>query len=492
MGRGIGAALSVLFIPVYIHFLGVEAYGLVGFFLVLQTVTSVLDLGLSTTTNREIAMRVASERRHGETRDLLRTVESIYWPMGVAIGLVLIAAAPLIARHWLHPAILSVNTIEASIRLMGLTAALQFPYTIYEGAFHGLQRIVEFNIVSAGMQVVRAAGAVVVVWLWPTITAFFMWQLVVSGVTVGMLVLFTWKYMPGGARPRVQLRLIRDIWRFAAGMTVTVALGIILSQSDRIVLSRMLPLESFGYYSVAATGAVGLLYLMAPISLTVLPRFTELLAKNDHVQLVRTYHLSAQLMTVVLTPVALVIALFSRDLLAIWTRDATIAEHAATLMSVTVVATLFRAITETPYIMQLAQGRARLSVYTNLVSVALYVPLLIIMVRRDGALGAAVATLVLHGAKFAIWGHVVHALVLPEERWRWYLVDVAGPAFAASAVAVVAWLTIPRSFFVSGGVSVLLLGSVVAVAAAAALVAAPLTRERARGLLPQFRKRIER
>lgn len=488
MGRGIGAALSLLLIPVYIRFLGVEAYGLVGFFLLIQNIGGLLDLGLSTMTNREIAMRVADENRRLETRDLLRTVEAIYWPVGMAIGLVVFGAAPLIARHWLHPAALTVTTIEASIRLMGIILAIQWPYSIYEGAFHGLQRIVEFNVVSAGMQIVRATGAVIVVWIWPTITAFFVWQLAVSVITVSMLSRFTWRYMPEGPRPRVRFGLMRGVWRFAAGMTASAALGAVLSDADRFVLSRMLPLESFGYYSVALTAAMGLLYLMAPISLTVLPRFTELLAKQKQEQLVRTYHVSAQLMTVVLTPAALVIALFSRELLAIWTRNDRIAERAGPLLTVLATALLLRTITEIPYIMQLAQGRTRLAVYTNIVAVALYLPLLAVLVGRYGAIGAAAAMAVLHGAKFLIWGHVVHAKILPTEKWRWYFVDIGGPAVAAAAVVVGARLLIPRDLFAPVVAGVLLLAAVGGMAVAVAAMAAPLMRERARTLLPLLRQ----
>lgn len=489
VGRGIGAALSLLLIPVYIRFLGVEAYGLVGFYLVLQTMFGVLDLGLSTTTNREVALRVADERRRGETRDLLRTVEAIYWPIGAAIGIVLVVAAPFIARHWLHPDVLSVQTIEMAIRLMGVTAALQWPYTIYEGALHGLQRIVEFNTVSAGMQIVRALGAVFVVWRWPTIIAFFTWQVAVSAVTAALLALQTWRYMPSGPRPHVRLQLIRDVWRFAAGMTASVALGVLQSHSDRIVLSRTLSLESFGYYSVAITVATGIVYLMSPISLTVLPRFTELLAKNERPRLVQTYHLAAQLMTVMVTPVALTIALFSRELLVIWTRDARIAERAALLLSLLVLGMFFRAMNDIPYMMLLSQGRARLAVLTNLASVVFYLPLLAFLVGRYGALGAAVALMTLDGAKFMVWGHVMHAQLLPEEKWRWYLIDVGRPALAATAAAVVARLLIPDAFFATVPIGLSLLALVVALAAAAAIAAAPLTRGRAFGIVSRILRR---
>src|SRR6202035_4627764 len=46
---------SLAVVPVYIHFLGIEAYGLIGFFLSLTAILSLLDLGLGTALNRQFA-----------------------------------------------------------------------------------------------------------------------------------------------------------------------------------------------------------------------------------------------------------------------------------------------------------------------------------------------------------------------------------------------------------------------------------------------------
>ncbi len=47
--------MSLAFVPVYIKLLGIEAYGLIGFFLTLVAILSLLDLGLGTTLNRRLA-----------------------------------------------------------------------------------------------------------------------------------------------------------------------------------------------------------------------------------------------------------------------------------------------------------------------------------------------------------------------------------------------------------------------------------------------------
>ena len=46
--------MSLAFVPLYIKFMGIESYGLVGIFVSLPALFGVLDMGLSTTLNREL------------------------------------------------------------------------------------------------------------------------------------------------------------------------------------------------------------------------------------------------------------------------------------------------------------------------------------------------------------------------------------------------------------------------------------------------------
>ena len=55
VGQGWTALIGLAFIPIYIRLLGIEAYGLVGVFAVLQSWLAILDLGLTPTLSREMA-----------------------------------------------------------------------------------------------------------------------------------------------------------------------------------------------------------------------------------------------------------------------------------------------------------------------------------------------------------------------------------------------------------------------------------------------------
>ena len=90
--------MSLAFVPLYIKFMGIESYGIVGIFASLQAIFSLLDMGLSTTLNRELARLSAIPSREQEMRDLLRTLEIIYWGLAVVVGIA-VAGLSDIRRH---------------------------------------------------------------------------------------------------------------------------------------------------------------------------------------------------------------------------------------------------------------------------------------------------------------------------------------------------------------------------------------------------------
>ena len=115
MGKGWSALMGFAFVPFYIKLMGIEAYGLVGFFSTLVAVFALLDLGLTTTLNRELARYSALPDKALEMRNLVRTLEVVYWGLAGLIGLITMLLAPFIARQWLHfedlPTAFSTNLI---------------------------------------------------------------------------------------------------------------------------------------------------------------------------------------------------------------------------------------------------------------------------------------------------------------------------------------------------------------------------------------------
>jgi len=431
--------MGLVFVPLYIHFMGIEAYGLIGIFATMLALFGLLDMGLSSTLNREMARLAVQEKKAQEMRDLVRTLEIPYWAVGLLISVIVIVLSPFIAYRWVNAENLSPKTVQTAIMLMGLAVAFQWPMSFYSGGLMGLQRQVLLNCINAVMTTFRRLGAVLILWLVsPTVEAFFSWQIVVSVVHIGLIVFFLRRSLPYvPEQPRFRRELLLNIRRFAAGMTGITVLLTILMQLDKVILSRMLSLKIFGYYTLANTVALNLGRFVSPVFSATFPRLTNLVALGARDEITRLYHKSAQLVSVLALPAALVSALFSKEILLLWTQRPAIVANTHLLVSILVIGTALNALMNIPYALQLASGWTRLAFFVNLVSVLLVTPLIFVLTKWYGAVGAASVWVIQNAGYMFISLPIMHRRLLPNEKWRWYFEDVGRPLFAAVVVAVI-------------------------------------------------------
>ena len=101
-----------------------------------------------------------------------------------------------------------------------------------------------------------------------------------------------------------------------SGITVS---SIILTQFDKIILSRLLPLKTFGYYTLATAVGNGLYILITPVFNATFPRISAMVAARDENGVRELYHLASQLMAALILPVASIVAFFSHDVMMLWT-----------------------------------------------------------------------------------------------------------------------------------------------------------------------------
>jgi len=436
--------MNLVFVPLYIHFLGIEAYGLVGIFATLLALFALLDMGLSMTLNREMARLAASDDAAQDMRDLVRTLEIPYWTGALFLGAIVVALAPFIAYHWVNVESLAPKTVHVAIMLMGLAVAFQWPISFYSGGLLGLQHQVLLNVINVVMATVRGLGAVLILWLVsPTAEAYFLWQIVASLTHVGWIAFFLWRRLPASPHPpRFRRELLSNVWRFAASMTGIVAASTVLSQLDKVILSRVLSLETFGYYTLASVVALSLYRFISPVFTATFPRFTNLVGRGAASEVIDLYHKSAQLLSVLVLPVAIVVALFSEELLLLWTQSPETAARTHVLVSLLVLGTALHGLAHIPYALQLANGWARLSLTINVVSVLFVVPLLIVLTRWFGAVGAASVCVILNIGYLVSSVTVMHRRLIPAEKWRWCLEDVGRPLLAALVVSTAGRLLI--------------------------------------------------
>ena len=339
--------VQVVCIPLYIRFMGIEAYGLVGFYLVLQAMLQMLDLGITPTMNREMARYSVQPEKADEARDLVRTLEIGYWIIGILIGIAFVVASPWVSVHWIKASSIPVRGVKHAVTLMGILAVFQWPMSFYQGGLTGLRKQVLFNVLRIIAATVTNGGAVLALWIIsPTIYAFFIWLVGTNAIMVFVWTVCFWKSLPAGTRrPLLQTKLLRNIGYFAAGISGIATFSLILGQADKIVLSRVLPLKVFGYYTIAGVFGTGLVLIVTSVFNTIFPQFSALVAQGNEEAIIRLYHKGTQLMLLLIVPLTSVLALFPVEVLQLWTRNPEIARNAGPIATILVLAAAINGLT---------------------------------------------------------------------------------------------------------------------------------------------------
>jgi O-antigen/teichoic acid export membrane protein len=439
------ALLSLLFIPLYLRILGAEAFGLVGLLGALQAVFGVLDLGLGATFNREMARLSAGASDGTRERDLLRTLEAVYWSAGALVIVLVAALAGTIAHRWVHAQHLPADAIRTSILLMGSIVAFQFPFSLYQAGLLGRQRQVLLNVITISVTTVRSVGAVLLIWrVSPSIELFFAWQALLMLVQTAITAMVLRRDLPHAPRrARVDFSLIRDLWKFSAAIAGSAILGVALTQTDKMLLSGMLSLSQFGYYTLAGSVAAVMWYVITPIATAFYPRFTQVLHAGDERRTIETYHRACQFMAMALLPLAATVCAFSHELIVVWTHNAALADAAALTAALLVCGTALNGLANLPILLGVAAGYPQIVTITNLIGVVIIVPAVIFATRTFGTVGAASVWVVLNALYIAVSVPLLHRRVLPDQKRRWYVDDFLKPVLVAGCAVAVARLLLP-------------------------------------------------
>ena len=461
VGKIWGAAIAILLIPQYIKYLGIESYGLVGFYGTLIGSMAILDLGLSTTLNRELAKYKPESRTAKDIRNLTFSLECIYWVIGVLICILIIVFAGLLSNQWIKVEHLSITVVKQSVMLMAAVIAFQWPISLYSGGLTGLEKQVLNNTITVIMTTIRAAGVIIILkYFSATIQSFFLWQAVISFLYVLIMRVSLWKVMPSyHLRPTFSKQQIKIIWRFAAGMTGISFITFFLSQLDKIVLSKILPLSQFGYYTLAFTVATSITLIVSAFSITFFPRFSKLIASDHQEELKRLYHQACKLIATIIFPICFVLIFFMRDILKTWTHNDDTVANTCLMAQILLIGSILNSLMVMPYNLLIASGWTKFTIYQNIIASIILVPLLFILTNKYGALGASFVWVLVNAGYVFISQPIMHKKLLKNELWKWYWNDTLLPMLPSLVVVLLIKFSL-QYFFPSFQMNIFIIGMI--------------------------------
>jgi O-antigen/teichoic acid export membrane protein len=420
--------IGLVMLPIYLRLMGGEAFGLISFFAMLQVWFGLLDFGLSATLSRETARHFAGATEATTFRTLIRTLEMIFLLIASIGACSLLLVSGYLSTQWLKAAKLDVETLEFSIQIMSVIVALRWMSSLHRSVIQGAERFVwlaGYNSIAATARFVIVVPVMLV--LGPSPAHFFSFQLLIALIEFVGFWYYASRLLPKLApnqQVSFELNAIKPILKFSLTMAFSTVIWIIMTQTDKLILSKVLSLEEYGYFSLAVLLASSILLISGPISMTIMPRLASLQAEGRHHELIALYRSATQWVAVIVSSGAVTIALCSSSILLVWTGNPDLSHKASGTLALYTLGNSVLAMAAFPYYLQYARGDLRLQLVGSVVFVALLVPISVYATIHFGAEGAGYAWLGLNLVSLFAWTPIVHKKLANGLGMKWLWHDV--------------------------------------------------------------------
>ena len=395
---------------------------MVGLLTLMLVWLTVLDVGLSPTLLREVSFS-RGVKKYEKLTEILKSFELIFITLFFSFVLVVYLFSDWLSTNWVQSDSLDNFTIKKCLILMSIISGLRLCQALYKSGIIGFEDQIWLNKIYILMTSLRYFGSLLIISFYTQdIALFFLYQAAITLIELIIYIRRLYKLVPEKIRFfRISFNIesIKNIAPFASGVAFTSTLWVLVSQTDKLVLSNFLNLEEYGYFSLIAIVSGAITLLSVPIAQAITPRLTKLYAENNLEQLKILYLQSSQYLTLFIYSIALNFALFSKQLIFAWTGNQLVAEWGSNLLILLSMGNAFFSITAFQYYLQSAFGNLRLHILGSIIFSLIQLPVLLILIIKFGAIGAGLSWISLAFLWFIIWSPIIHNKFFPGFHISW-------------------------------------------------------------------------
>lgn len=432
------AIIGILLMPLYLHLLGSEAFGLVGLFIMAQAWIQILDMGFTPVLSRDIARMRAGGMAPDGTLARWRTLEWMF--AAVVLGVVTLVASTqhLVAQCWIHAQGIDPATIALCLTLIAVAAVLRWFAGLYRGVLIGLEQQNRVNILLVVFATLRFVGVIpLIFYVSPSPVTFFVYQACVSAAEILASRSIAMQQLPSPASARPSLSALKAMLPMVGSMAFLNVVWIVFTQLDKLILSGALSLKDYGYFTLAAVAAGGVLMLIPPLNQVVQPRLSFLVARCDEQALETLYRLASQVAVVGFVGIGAGLAFFAEPVLEVWTGSSELATICAPILFWYGLGNAIVGIMLAPFMLQFARGNLRLHVLIHAALLFFLIPAMFFAAQWQGGIGTGKIFFAINLLFLLLWSPVVHKYFLPKLTWRWLLWDTLP---VAALIMSILWL----------------------------------------------------
>lgn len=384
-GSGFPLIAAAALIPFTLKALGNEIFGVLTLVWVLIGYLSLFDMGVGRSLTYEVSQLKAQNKSH-EIAQTLKAGLLLTLVTGLVGALFIWLLAPHLSA-WLK---ISPLLQEDTITAFKLCALAVIPTTItsgLRGALEGLGDFAASNIIKLIIGFSMFTMPAVAFSLHGMSIATITFYLCAMRLVVLFFALWQLRqYLITAFNIKITQNNFKRIFQYGFWVTVTGIVGPIMVYGDRFLISNLLGAAELPFYAIPQEGLFRLLIIPAAFGSALMP----LLSSANIADINHFYKVYFNKIAKIMFAICTLSAIFAYPFLAVWLSPA-FAQKAIVIVLILLVGIYFNGLSQIPYTLVQSQGKPKLTAFFHLAELIIYIPLIWILVKHFGLVGAAVA-----------------------------------------------------------------------------------------------------
>jgi O-antigen/teichoic acid export membrane protein len=392
------ASAGLITLPFLLDKMGAELYAFVAILFSLQTIFSILDGGLSGTLSREFALKTSLSEADLSANALFKVTEIVFLSLALLGFALIVLLSGYISDTWLQLSNIEYSEAQEYLIVIGGIASLRLLGGLYRSVLIGFekQKLLSYiNISSTGARyffVLPLLGH-----FGSSGYLYFLYQLGVAIIELVALKLYASNIIVdlknAVQRDIAKSEDISSIFHKSAQIWLLTLIWVAANQVDKLILSRVMLLDQFAYFSVVSALASGLLMLSSPITNAAMPKMSVYFMEQRYAECEVTYFNISSILSLVAVPIALTLMISPEHALFLFSNSKYAALKYSFVLTLYSLGSLFLLLSGMTFLLQQIKGDLKQNIRQNFKYLLVLLASMLAMITVSDVYGAAYAWL---------------------------------------------------------------------------------------------------
>jgi O-antigen/teichoic acid export membrane protein len=398
VGFAVNAAVTLALTPFVLHELGTARYGIwiltssiIGYY-------GFLDLGFRAGVTQYLT-RYLGMGDHVKASECISSAVAVLASLGAVMFGLSLGAAYLAPHVFDLPRGMEREAFWC-VLIVGGSTAIQFALNPFTSVFVATQRFDLANVIGVTTRLLTAGGIVIALKTGQGLIGVAAATCTASAVDYVVRWRVARRLVPQieVSWRRSSVERVREIGAFGAWNSLISVNAFVYQHVPNLLIGSLMPIAAVGHYALATGLARQINSVLTPVPQVLYPAATELHARGDRSGLERLYHDGSRLMLLVMVSVVLVAGLWAEDFYRLWIGEKYLGgapfQSVALLFQILLISVFTDNSSSIASQILTGAGRVRTVAMALICGSVLNVTMSLVLIRRYGLAGVAVATVI--------------------------------------------------------------------------------------------------